>query len=279
MMLRAAFGVVVCCAQLARAESRRRPHAHASPGHARPPPRHATLWRVVAPEYDASAPADALDAALARRLSGDRPGWYVRQEDGASMPTLQKSAKTGLVSPSSVDAKTVPASRREFGRRPQAAAAANASGNATLRAHAPLAFPPGAYAASGAAAAIDRFLTKRLAWRARREPFAEAAAPVVELKRDAALDELDALWAARQFGARACEAVATVGQLASLGTRGGADLLPVGPGVAASIRGDDGGCDIYRKTVSSVARSRDPGSRFYQLVERKRRAHRIGRRV
>lgn len=72
-----------------------------------------------------------------------------------------------------------------------------------------------AYAASGAAAAVDRFLTTRLEYALAREPFDGGGA--VELRYEASAAELAAAWRVHQFGPGSCDAVVTTGQLASLG--------------------------------------------------------------
>ncbi|KAH8085112.1 hypothetical protein JL720_7836 [Aureococcus anophagefferens] len=75
-----------------------------------------------------------------------------------------------------------------------------------------------AYAASGAAAAVDRFLTTRLEYALAREPFDGGGA--VELRYEASAAELAAAWRRHQFGPGSCDAVVTTGQLASSATVG-----------------------------------------------------------
>ena len=99
-----------------------------------------------------------------------------------------------------------------------AALARAASVKATLTATAPAHITTGAdwYAASGAAEAVDRFLTTRLEYVIAREPF--DGGTVVELRYDQREVQLAELWRRHQFErADACKKVVTLGQLATLG--------------------------------------------------------------
>ena len=99
-----------------------------------------------------------------------------------------------------------------------AALARAASTKATLTATAPSHITNGDnwYAASGAAEAVDRFLTTRLEYVIAREPF--DGGNVVELRYDSREVQLAQLWRRHQFErADACKRVVTLGQLATLG--------------------------------------------------------------